>query len=761
MGDQTAGDTTREAVALVMTALPFERSAVIEHLADVAPDPSHPTYETGRLGPGANWKVVVATTGRGNIAAALEAEAAIQRLRPLIAMFVGVAGARKDLAIGDVVVGEKVYGYESGKESPEGFQVRPDAIPGSHVLLQVAMALAADGAWRSRLPGGAAPAVVVKPIASGEKVVASSTSETAALLGQGYGDAVAVEMEGYGFSSAAFKNLVPAVVVRGISDRLDDKAKPSDDADQRRAASHAAAFALRMLERLPPGDLRAPTVISAIPTKAHDLPVRVILRTQEPPATTVASAIEQYLRAELRSQVQRADTEIVVDVEKVDETQVSLVVALGKTRWALTLTERNAQAAAEFVKAAWLVASKAVLEASRALISLSMDTNLPVKTRNIALDQAVRLLPLKEARFNREIENAFLALSQTEPWLTSSVTLHLFMHETEVKVRGTKRASALVSRSSAGVALHALRTGGGDSEPLYSLSQQVDEPRIAMQILHQLGDFDPRYTTRWYWHRDLGDKHYELAEFALAAEHYDHAARLLPQWSKLYRWAGDAYYYSGRWMAAVEQYRKALSLEPLEEYFVGPRLRFAERKLQAGRNSERGLRRWRSLAGRLEQWGLEMEATGHFRLAYFLCRRATRLYAFTSRAWDALAFQAARQGRYREAHDLLQHSLAGNPERPGTWLNATVDLLFEAKEWTPEAYYFAKGAVIHGGESSRARLELQLINTQNAEALLREFEESVLKPMLKAAKEWRRRQHKMVQSPKGDPIVHFEVLPGL
>lgn len=64
------------------------------------------------------------------------------------------------------------------------------------------------------------------------------------------GDAVAVEMEGYGFLHGAYmEEGTHALVVRGISDLLDDKTGGSDERWQPIAAAHAAAFAAEFLAR--------------------------------------------------------------------------------------------------------------------------------------------------------------------------------------------------------------------------------------------------------------------------------------------------------------------------------------------------------------------------------------------------------------------------------------------------------------------------------------------------------------------------------
>jgi nucleoside phosphorylase len=240
--------------ALVVTALPVEFKAVCDFLSDRREHMlSHGAIcEVGRFQEaGANWVVAVLEIGPGNERAASEMIAAILGLNPDIALFVGVAGGLKDVALGDVVAATKVYGYESGKDAAS-FLPRPEVFRSSYVLEQRARAISRNVEWASKLgsvgDGSRQPRSFVGPIAAGSKVVASRRSMIFRLLQQTYGDALAVEMEGVGFLAAAFPHAdVPALVVRGISDLIGGKAKTERHGSQEIASRNAAAFAFAVL----------------------------------------------------------------------------------------------------------------------------------------------------------------------------------------------------------------------------------------------------------------------------------------------------------------------------------------------------------------------------------------------------------------------------------------------------------------------------------------------------------------------------------
>jgi nucleoside phosphorylase len=187
--------------------------------------------------------VALVEMGEGNLTAAALTERVMSWLEPEAVFFVGVAGGLKsDIALGDVVVATKVYAVHGGKETPEGFLVRPEAWRASHRL-----AAAARDALRDD------PRAHLKPVAAGDVVLAAAGSDVAEHLRRNYNDAAAIEMEGSGVVSAVHLAGGDALVIRGISDRADgDKSRVDGEGWQRRAAASAAAAVVAVLRLLRP-----------------------------------------------------------------------------------------------------------------------------------------------------------------------------------------------------------------------------------------------------------------------------------------------------------------------------------------------------------------------------------------------------------------------------------------------------------------------------------------------------------------------------
>ena len=240
--------------AVILTALPVEYEAVRAHLKDMQEKVHVGTlYELGHFQSGdQSWEVAIAEIGMGNPGAASAAERAIAYFKPQLVLFVGVAGGLKDVQVGDVVAANKVYGFEFGKVEATGFKTRPNVYNSTHALDQRARAVARRQDWLKRLPlPHTASKALVGPIAAGEKVLASTNSETWNLIKQSYGDALAVEMEGHGFLAALHANQhVEALIIRGISDLIDGKRESDAANSQVVAAQHASAFAFEVLARL-------------------------------------------------------------------------------------------------------------------------------------------------------------------------------------------------------------------------------------------------------------------------------------------------------------------------------------------------------------------------------------------------------------------------------------------------------------------------------------------------------------------------------
>jgi nucleoside phosphorylase/DNA polymerase III delta prime subunit len=242
--------------AIILTTISIEYNAVRAHLNDLQEEThSEGTiYERGKfIDCDRTWDVGIFEIGAGNSQAALEAERAIRYFKPNVILLVGVAGGIKDVTLGDVVASAKVYGYESGK-AEETFKPRPEIGLAAYALEQRARAEAKKGDWLKRITATEPiPRVFVAPIAAGEKVIASTKSDVYKFLRSNYGDAVAVEMEGFGFLEAARANQrVSAMVIRGISDLIDKKTQSDKVGYQEIAARNASAFAFEILAKFQP-----------------------------------------------------------------------------------------------------------------------------------------------------------------------------------------------------------------------------------------------------------------------------------------------------------------------------------------------------------------------------------------------------------------------------------------------------------------------------------------------------------------------------
>lgn len=237
--------------AVIFTAIDIEYDAVRRHASDLT------TYQHARgnlyeIGTFESWKIVLRQAGVGNQVAAVETERAIEEFSPDVILFVGVAGGLKDVSLGDVVVANQVRSYDSGKEDEDAFKPRDVGNRSSFVLLERCQQISRHSEWRSRIyePNSLCtqPSALIGPIVAGEKVIASLKSRTSELIAQNCSDALAAEMEGGGFLTAAYASTgVQAIVVRGISDLIKGKSISDQLGWQDIASCHAAAFAYELL----------------------------------------------------------------------------------------------------------------------------------------------------------------------------------------------------------------------------------------------------------------------------------------------------------------------------------------------------------------------------------------------------------------------------------------------------------------------------------------------------------------------------------
>ncbi|WP_416975420.1 nucleosidase [Streptomyces sp. 4F14] len=247
----------RQPLVAIITGLPLEYEAVrslLTGLGDRRTSTVSGGAELGEL-PDSAWQVALADVSSSHTPAAIVVKNLVQRFQPRALLFVGIAGGLKNtVEVGDVVIGTRIYAFQGGTETPEGFYARPQSWHSSHRLEQIA---------RSALIGE--PGVHFGVVAAGEIVLNDEHTSLLAQLKRSYNDALAVEMEGAGVAHAAhLTGRVETLTVRGISDVADTAKGPGDP---RRAQSLAAARAARV----------AAAVIRELPT-APQRPTNIVVQ---------------------------------------------------------------------------------------------------------------------------------------------------------------------------------------------------------------------------------------------------------------------------------------------------------------------------------------------------------------------------------------------------------------------------------------------------------------------------------------------------
>ena len=190
--------------------------------------------------------VAVRSSGMGQINAALLARDVVALFKPLKVFLVGIAGGLgNEVALGDIVVSDRIVDYEIGKVTPTGTTPRW-SVYGSDALLRERLLDHRDLSWLARVrtarPDGdksARPTIRSGIVLSGNKVIADATA--AGALAEVWSRASAIEMEAAGIAAALDQSVdAPGfVMVKAICDRADAS---KDDSWQEYAAEVAAAF---------------------------------------------------------------------------------------------------------------------------------------------------------------------------------------------------------------------------------------------------------------------------------------------------------------------------------------------------------------------------------------------------------------------------------------------------------------------------------------------------------------------------------------
>jgi adenosylhomocysteine nucleosidase len=168
------------------------------------------------------------------------------RIDPALVVLVGIGGGiNEQVALGDVVVADRVVYYDRRRETPDGVFRRGEERHSPASVTHAVNSFFTD--HHERLSSAAGPFRVLSgPIGSGDAVIMDAESELRSFLLTYNENVLAVDMEAGGLTQFCHETYAPKpawLVVRGISDLADRK----KTADHQAAAAHNAAVVLENL----------------------------------------------------------------------------------------------------------------------------------------------------------------------------------------------------------------------------------------------------------------------------------------------------------------------------------------------------------------------------------------------------------------------------------------------------------------------------------------------------------------------------------
>jgi len=367
---------------------------------------------------------------------------------------------------------------------------------------------------------------------------------------------------------------------------------------------------------------------------------------------------------------------------------------------------------------------------------------------------------IQQGEESSSIAEMIIDLENPEPHVASAGMMALFAAQLRLSHNNAK----LALRRHDELSLRLLATGiiahPESADQIYNLGRKmrVKMPSAALKVFEELVELDPTYDERWYFHRDVGSIYYDRSDYLLAAGHYDQARSLKENDSELHRHAGDAYYYCGHWARALVRYRKAIDVDPVEQYYVDAKLEFLESRARLGASAEESYVRFRWLGHRLSDLGIRImgKKAQPRQLAARVFIFAKWLCGMNFHADRALAVLANRRGDYDSAIEHLKSALQIVPENPFVRLDLAVNLIFSAdREFIESAKQQVQAAIFHGGPNAREQFRLRLTNTDQRDDLLDEFD-TIFECVKSERDEWVKRRLEVTKPEMFGGVMHVE-----